>query len=124
MSSSNFHRPCIASNVMSKAPPDRRDISSDISITSSVSALTLHRLLAGGRVDADDVALWLARPLPVGHQDLDAADLVVAGGEGVLGACFVAVHAERDSVPIAPYFRATTRGPPAARGRRGRRRRR
>ena len=39
-SSSNFQRPFIAANVMSNAPSDRRDISSDFSITSNVSALT------------------------------------------------------------------------------------
>ena len=41
MSSSNFHRPCIAAKVMSKAPSERRDMSSDFSMTSMVSALTL-----------------------------------------------------------------------------------
>jgi hypothetical protein len=45
MSSSNFHRPCIAAKVMSNAPSERRDISSDFSITSIVSGLTLTGFL-------------------------------------------------------------------------------
>ncbi len=45
MSSSNFQRPCIAAKVMSNAPSERRDISSDFSITSIVSALTLTGFL-------------------------------------------------------------------------------
>ena len=95
-SSSNFQRPFIAANVMSNAPPDRRDISSDFSITSNVSALTRTGLLAGGLVDADDVALRLAGAFPVGHQDLDAPDLVVAGREGAVGGGLV-----RPSTPTA-----------------------
>ena len=103
---------------MSNAPSDRRDISSDFWITSSVSALTLHRLLARGLVDADDVALRLARPLPVGHQELDAPDLVVARRERPLRlrARRPSTRDRMISVPIAPYFWATTRAVRGAAG--------
>ena len=45
MSSSNFHSPFMAANVMSNAPSERRDMSSDSWMTSSVSGVTLTACL-------------------------------------------------------------------------------